>query len=216
VPADLVPLVFLPIAMGGLAPPDELVEQLLGPKPPDEPVALPPEPVLDESQLPPEDAPAKPGILPYDEELAYQWRWEQIDDEKWEAHKVEVDAENASRLAAYEQELAEYEGRHPLLEEAKRQHQAALKAWEQEVERIKAENSTLEQRRSEYGDQKERIVQDAYGLVGAFLGDMRQASLAGINGHPMFFSVQIIHKEDWSRLWKAWKAEQDRLKNLEI
>jgi len=216
VPADLLPMVFLPIALGGLAPPDELVEQLLGPKPPDEPERLPEAPVLDKSQLPSENPPEVPGILAYDEKMALEWRWAEVSDEDWAEHKAGIDEENARRQAAYTQEVAEYEARHPLLEKAKRDHQAAREAWEEEVARIEEGNATLKQRQQEYRDQQDSLSEGAYEEIGVFLGDMGQSSPAGINGHPMFFSVQIVHKEDWERIWKAWKAEHERLKNLDV
>ena len=39
---------------------------------------------------------------------------------------------------------------------------------------------------------------------------MKDAGPRGINGFPMFFSLSVLHKEDWERVKAAILREQER------
>jgi len=70
--------------------------------------------------------------------------------------------------------------------------------------------------RDEY-EARYREVFDGWAAdVGAIIGSMKDAMPRGINGYPMFGSVRLIHKDDWERIYAAFRREQDRAQSLVV
>ncbi len=54
---------------------------------------------------------------------------------------------------------------------------------------------------------------DQVGLIYEWL---EHAGTRGVNGHPMFFSMRLLNKEDWERLLPALLREEERRKNVTL
>ncbi len=220
VPEELMQLVFVPLAMGALSPPDELREKLVG---------HPPK-LLEDSDKPelPEEPeyPKKPGKprLPkkvkVDPQVQSDWEWDEITQEEYDAHLEEVVLTNEDRAKRYKIRLDAYPTK--------------LREWEEECERIRQEYDqacqAVQDELSRWAD-KAREAREAYDAwvekhdrifskwgseIGCLIAPMKNAFPRSINGHPMFHSFTIIHKDDWSRIHNACVRESERMENLEV
>lgn len=45
---------------------------------------------------------------------------------------------------------------------------------------------------------------------------LKEAGPLGVNGNPLFFSMRLMHKDDWERAVKAWEAETERRKHIAL
>jgi hypothetical protein len=52
--------------------------------------------------------------------------------------------------------------------------------------------------------------------IGRFWEYLSEAGPMAVNGQPIFFSVRIMHKDDWTKLVPAIQAEIERRKNIKV
>ena len=52
--------------------------------------------------------------------------------------------------------------------------------------------------------------------VGGLYARMSTAFPRSINGHPMFWEVGLVHRDDWARAWKAIHRERTRRTEMEV
>ncbi len=58
--------------------------------------------------------------------------------------------------------------------------------------------------------------QEFYEKIGLLWEHLSEAGPLSINRYPMFFSVRIMHKEDWERARGAINKELERRKNITL
>jgi len=227
VPESMVGIVFLPLSMGAMSLPEEILKELdllisrpgirpeliAKPHPPTE-VELPAKPT------PPEILTGDPAQLA-DLEMEINWHLNQ--------------QEFISRRDAYLENLARENT------QLEQQYQESVKAWELQCQEIRAKNSAqqdafeLEQQRvaelnSHFEDnlkewelhkaRRQEVERGAniqyFNQVGVISGRCADAFPTGINGLPMFHAIQFVHPEDWKRASAAIKRELERAKTLDV
>lgn len=221
VPPSLVGMVFMPVLLGALAPPDEVRDLVfggLGPKPKEPlPPEAPKKPKLPEA-LP---FPAEPTLVEVDPEMEFKERWSDISPDEMAAHRAEVAQKNAETQAKYEAELARVTKHNETLnrratrvcrEHAKKlkQHQAAYKNWET------TQLAEYHQKLAAWEALNEKLYTGWVQDIGCLIGDMKNTFPRSINGYPMFHAYYVVHKDDWKRIAAAVNRELDRAKNLEV
>jgi len=221
VPDNLKGMVFLPMAMGGLSPPKEVVERVMG-------SASPPETVEGDPPKPPypaypdrnPDPPDKPTRRLPDPALKAALEWEDIEPEEWEAHLVEVEEENNLRIMQWQDAHNEWMDLCDSISEKCRQLDEAyakeIAAWQEE---LKAHQDRDAERKLAYDTWVERHARifSRWGEdVGCLLGDMKNTFPRAINGFPMFHAFSIVHREDWHRIDAAAQRESERQSKIEV
>ena len=219
VPEELVLTVFMPLALGGLRPPPEIVEEHVGRRPEliDEEPPAPPEPL----ELPPEPAGSeKPEAVPYNEDLRSDVEWGDADEEEWLAHKAEVDLENERILDEYHQKLDSmqdvFERWEAECDAMSLAHQAAEGDFNRACDELEARKKVHEALDEEWCNKYQRIASRWTADVGVLIGDMAKAAPRSVNGYPIFFAFTVLHREDWERVHKAVMREVERRDSVEI
>ncbi len=220
---NIVGMVFMPLALGGLRPAEETVK--LGddiipdvgaePEIPDPP----PEPEYEEFPKAPElkltfASPEWIDLLKAD--IA----WEDADRSALDSYHDEVEAEN---------------------DRIRDKHEKAMEAWRTEAEEIHERNHVLTEAWQTACAEHETFVNDFdelcqqwaladarrgafwrgfYQQWGSNLGCIwehySQAGPRSINGCPIFLSMHVMHAEDMKRTSKAIQAEHERRQNITI
>ena len=214
-------IVFMPLAMGGLHPDDSLIERFLG-------SASAPERVEGDPEKPkhpgyPEtrpEAPEHPELVRPDPTILSDVEWGDREQEEWEEHFKQVELENRKLLLAWEEETRkwglateEVNEAHALVDAA---YEETLVGWREELvahaERTAWRDASIQEWQDLYG----RVFAGWASEVGVLLGDMRKAAPRSINGYPIFFGFEMIHREDWARMRKALVRECARSQTLEV
>ena len=224
VPSEMRHMVFLPMGMGALSPPSELMPLIPDPPKPQEypptPNAptMPPAPTaLDES--------TKPVEPPYPTEDMDAVRWGRKREE-------DVLGPYNERMAIYQTQLAQWEQEvkqtHAVaLEDHARQcaaletqHQDSLKAHARMCAQIKKSNeeqmAAYEAAKAAIKPMADAIVNEWASDLGTIYGRMEHALPRGINGYPMFMRITILHKDDWDIVRPAVNRELERRKNDDL
>lgn len=227
VPESMVGIVFLPISMGALNLPEGILAELdqIIPRPGAHPVLIAKPQPPTETELPAK--PVQPEVLTGDPDLLADLEMEI----NWHINQQEF----ISRRDAYLENLAK---ENALLEQ---QYQESLKVWAQLCQEIQAKNAALHdafgqetQRVDELNSPFESNFQDwelhtarrqevergahiqYFSLIGVISGRYADAFPTGINGLPMFHTIQFVHPEDWKRASAAIKRELERAKTLDV
>jgi hypothetical protein len=213
VPDSLLGVVFLPLMMGGLEPPPELVLAKVGERPPAPPEDPEPEP----EPLPPlPPAPEKPTAKKIPEEVLFNFRWDKISEEDFRKIEAEVERENAAALLAWEARHKTWKKAVGDRKKALREQEATLREWEQRGPEREAALREWEQREEEWREAAVKFRAEWLQEVGVLVGRLKDALPSGINGFPVFSRFQIIHREDWQRIRTALLREQERLNEFEV
>ena len=61
-----------------------------------------------------------------------------------------------------------------------------------------------------------KVQPDSLSQIGCIWEHMHKAAPRSINGKPIFFSLNLLHKDDWERAMVAIEREQERRKNIPL
>jgi len=216
-------LVFMPLVLGGLSVPDDVLELIRDKLPPD-PGEKPEEPEKPAAPTYPEKPvkPVKPAeIQPDPEKIALienKILWQEATAEARQEYLEEVSEMNQLQDQDYARELKE---------------------WRQECQKIAAASKVLDveaaERQKNYLEKVRnfKAIHDAwveadlkYSLVwkgviagytenvGIIWEDASQAGPRSINGYPIFFSMKLMSKSDWDRAKTAILKESKRRERM--
>ncbi len=222
VPNELIGLVFMPVALGALLPPDEAlpierpVPPVMGPIP-----DVPPDPVL-----PPRPVPrACPTEPPYPEEdlqkAAYGYLLEadvlRKYDSDMEAHRQAVREWDAYMLIEYEAALGNYR---QAVYDIRRQHDAAVQDARRQAAAVQAEYrqalTRYEEEEARYLELQQAASAEWIADVGVLYAYLHEASPRSINGSPIFMGFRILHREDWDIVRPAIDREINRRRDADV
>jgi hypothetical protein len=209
---DTLGMVFMPLMLGGLRPPDEDY-----PVAPVEPVH-PDEPVRPEqpADIPRPAATNQHGeLLSQIRDLEFKVSWDDAEQGELESLRVKLDADLEAGRVEYEQEMARWE--------------AAVLAQDTEFQELvdvfDAEELAYEEAIGVFD--AAMVVYDAEVVVHlqackdlheTFIADVgiiyeyyhKAPTNQGINGFPIFWSLQVMHKDDWEKVKPHITAELKR------
>jgi len=223
-PETDLPMVFMVIALGGLSVPDAMLPGVPHlPKKPREPVkdALPREPEKLEKPAEPE---YEEPDLKHIEDLEFKVRWNHLPTGAVDSYLQEVKDRNAKAKAEWEAEVAGLSGEHKKTrakwrrqcKNLKDKHQKALQEYAAEVEAWETENAEIIAAHKARKAVEEEVFKERAENIGIVWEYMKQANPMGINGMPTFFSMRIMHREDWDRCRKAINRQLEAQRDLEV
>ena len=212
----VVGVVFMPLAMGALSPPEvlERVPELVLPPQPKPP------PVFVEAVLPSPPPPPEPEVVPA--KLREDYEWSAIDKEDYDEAVAAINARNAAAHAEWERtlhaewerDLRETKARNAEGKRAHAQsmatHEAAVAVWTQECARLRTEHDT---RLGAEAGLRKRVTRWWARDLGVVYERLSQAGPRAINGYPMFMSLRLLHREDWKLAYDAYRKEVERRKS---
>jgi hypothetical protein len=217
---SMVGMVFLPVAMGAVAPPEELRVLLMGSASP--PETLDGDPPKPEFPGYPEvtDPPEKPVLAKLDPQMLRDLEWGDVDEEDVEEARVQIKAGNTRLIREWDEaSMAWHKAQSDRDLERVRidaEYDAAVGAWQADL--IDHAGQARERLRlhDEWVEKHDRIFSEWGADIGAVTGCMKDSFPRSINGYPMFHAVKIVHKDDWTRIEAAVLREQDRAKTIEV
>jgi hypothetical protein len=215
VPANLVSMVFMPIALGALAYP---VEEPELPKEPEKPVrgfTRPTRPEPDVEAVRPTLEAAVVEARKALQDTEFRARWGEAGDS--EVHAARASLEKAQEAlrdaltaavwaadAAHGVALTEYRANLAAHRVVMDEWRGAVKAWREECERLRSEREAWESGRNAYFDKLKAELGVIYGYTKDAIGQR------AINGFPMLASCGLLHREDWELVRNAIDRELDR------
>ena len=208
-------LVFLPIAMGGFAPPEELRLALMGSLgPPETLEGEPPKPEQPSYPPPVADPPPKPTLVRLDPEIERQFGWGDLDQEDLDAAKAKVEETNRQRIQEWDEAYFVWDksidDRSTEVTRIDTEHEQAVAEWEASLDAHEEVSAERQRLHDEWVEKHDRIFSEWGVNIGVVMGDMKDSFPRGINGYPMFHACQPIHKDDWERIQAAIVKEQAR------
>ena len=220
VPDHLVHMVFMPLALGGLAYP---VEEPALPVEPAKPVrgfARPKRPVPDVGAA---RGGLEAAVAEAREALAraeFRARWGEGEPREVEAARELLshaegalwfaeDTANRAADAAHEAALTEHRANLA-------QHRANLAEWRGRMKAWREECEALQPKRAEWEAGRDAYFDKLKSDLGVVYGYHRDAMGRAINGFPMLGSCSLLHREDWELVRKAIDRELDRQKEIEL
>ena len=221
IPTSTRSMCLLPVAMGALAPPEELQVALLGSsKPPQTLEGDPPAPVHPGHPEGAGEPPEKPVLSTVPEEALFEHRWGDLSEEELADAHEEVRTLNAARIKFWEDASNSW---HDALDEESRvrreidaAHEAAVTVWEASLPAHDDAVAARKKAHDDWVEKHDRIFAEWGANVGEIMGRMKDAFPRGVNGYPMFHAVTVIHKDDWARIETAIIREQARGQDIEV
>lgn len=214
-------LCMLPVGMGVLAPPSQLVEALLGSaEPPETLEGDPPKPVHPGYPAGAGDPPSKPVLGAVPTSLLNALEWGDVEEEEVEAAKVAVENENRRRITEWTeatwrwQEAIEEETRTRAVIDAA--HEKAVAEWQASLPGHEAAKIARQKAHDEWKARYNHTFREWLADLGEIMGRMKDSFPRGINGFPMFHTITLIHKDDWERIEAAIMREQERRSSLSV
>jgi hypothetical protein len=215
VPANIMGMVFMPLAMGALAYP---VEEPELPKEPEKPVrgfTRPTRPEPDVEAVRPTLEASVVEARKALQDTEFRARWGEAGDSEVQAARASLekaeealrDALTAAERAAdadHEVALTEYRSNLAAHRAAVAEWRAAVKAWREECEKLRPEREAWEAGRNAYFDKLKSELGVIYGYTKDAIGQR------AINGFPMLSSCALLHREDWELVRNAIDRELDR------
>jgi len=216
---SLVPMVFMPIAMGMLSYPVEKPEGTKKPAAPARPVR-PTKGVVDLGQ---EGQKLADEITQTEElitKVEFRARWGEASpdelsglrqlrdslaaelDRLSQAANLSVEEDHKAALANYLTDLKEYRS-------ARHAWRATVRTWEEGEEGLAKRVAVWEEGRKEWHDTLARDL----GVIYAYT---KGANPRSINGYPMFMECGLMHKLDWDLVRKAIDKELERQKDIDL
>ncbi len=221
VPANLVSMVFMPLALGALSYP---VEEPSLPAEPVKPVrgfSRPKRPEPDVEAVRPTLEAAVAEAREALRDAEFRARWDEAtpedvhaaraalgraEDVLWDVIMVAEKAADAAHevaLTEYRENLAEHRA-------VMSEWRDAVKAWRDECEKLRSEREAWEAGRTAYFDKLKADLGVIYGYHKDAIGQR------AINGFPMLASCGLLHREDWELVRNAIDRELDRQKEIEL
>ena len=221
VPESLTGIVFMPLAMGALQPPKEVLVEFLGSE--FRPEALkgePPKPEHPGYQDEAGEPPAKPVLAKLPSKIQSDLEWGYIPEEEREDILRELKEENQKRIRAWEEGTSHWmdllDSDRIRREEVDATHAEAIRAWEDSLSKHEEAVREREALKADWENKNRELITEWAQDIGVVMGNMKDTFPRGINGFPMFHAIQMIHKEDWVRIRSALIREQERAKEIEV
>jgi hypothetical protein len=214
-------LVFMPLAMGACRPDPATIEKIMGSVEPPETIEGDPEKPEHPGYPEPEaEAPKYPELVRPNFQIRSDVEWGDREPEEWAAHWAEVEAKNQVLLQKWEREVEKHQkvldGYREVQAAVDAEYEKVLEEWREELQQNADRNAERERVNQEWKDRYHRIFCRWGEDIGVFIGDMRKTFPRAINGYPMFFEFEIVHREDWARIYKALCREIERSKEIEV
>lgn len=223
---NVVGIVFMPLAFGALQPEEGTHiphKPRLSGNPPDEP---------DLEEMP--KRPSAPEPIPkyatieadpaHIEELEFKIRWYRSAPESVDRYRAEIAAHNEEMEAKWRADVAEQERKYAAVIEEWEEgcevltrrngklladHEAALKEWAEE-------NARTIKDIEEWEELRKRWITEYTAQIGVLWEWMSKAGPRAINGYPIFMSMRVMHRDDWSRAVGAIQREEKRREDIEV
>lgn len=220
VPDHLVHMVFMPLALGGLAYPVAEPEVPAEPAKPVRGFSRPKRPV-------PDVGAAREGLEAAVAEsrealdrAEFRARWgEDTPGEVEAAREALTRAEDALRDAEAAANRAADAAHEAALTEHRAnlaKHRLALSEWRGRMKAWREECEALQPKVAEWGAGRDAYFDKLKSDLGVIYGYRRDAMERGINGFPMLATCSLLHREDWELVRKAIDRELDRQKEIEL
>jgi hypothetical protein len=229
VPKDLLAIVFMPLALGALQPPEGT-----GPKRPVEPTP-PPEPdkpdypeqpmMMDE----PVPDPQIDVLVKRIQDIDFQIKWEEGDSETLSKEQGNLQKELDALNSAYALDRERWDNRLDLFQKDLGKHaracraldkkyQASLKAHQASLKAFEETTLAAYQKELETYQEERLLFFFSWGQdLGILYGKMSEAvGSRSINGFPFFGSVYMLHKDDWRRCKAAIDKELARRESFQV
>jgi hypothetical protein len=220
VPDNLISMVFVPLALGGLAYP---VDEPSLPAEPAKPVRDFTRPKRPEPDVGAAREGLKAAVAEAREALVraeFRARWGEVEPREVEAAREALtraedslrDAEvaaNRAADAAHSVALTEYRA-------ALAGHRAKLAEWRECHKAWRGECESLQSKRDEWEAGRDAYFDKLKSDLGVIYGYHRDAMGRAINGFPMLATCALLHREDWELVRKAIDRELDRQKEIEL
>lgn len=216
---SMVPMVFMPLLLGGFSYPVEKPQGTVKPDAPTRPVR----PTIGEVDV--GDAGQK---LTYEiastrdliTKVEFRVRWDEASPDElsglrsalerieaehtelWESARAKMEADHQTALANYHTDLKAYR-------RARHAWRALVATWEEGEEGLAKRVAVWEAGSKEWWATFERDL-------GVFYAYMKDSGPRSINGYPMFFSCGVLHKQDWELVHKAISKELERQKDIDL
>jgi hypothetical protein len=221
VPDNLISMVFMPIALGGLAYP---VDEPELPKEPAKPVRGFTRPKRPEPDVGAAREGLKAAVAEAREALAraeFRARWGEVEDSEVEAAREALtraedalrDAEAAANRAAdaaHEAALTEHRANLSRHRAKLAEWRGRMKVWREECDALQTKVKEWEAGRDAHFDKLKSDLGVVYGYYKDSMGGR------AINGFPMLASCALLHREDWALVRAAIGRELDRQKEIEL
>jgi hypothetical protein len=241
---DVINMVFMPAALGAFSTPEEFND--LMPEPPESPGDKPDTPVVTypeepestvvEPAYPVEPTPPEPKDVP--RHILDAVEWGEIDESEVVAYR---EGEGAFRDRLADWQVKTWQPWKDTCDGLRSKHEADLAAfkdehnqWEAECARLEAEHTEALAVRQDEIDawtvadrtyRRERAIHERHITrarsryfrdLGILWEWMHKAGPRSVNGYPIFFSLRIMHREDWNRALKAIIREEKRRESIEL
>jgi hypothetical protein len=231
VPSNLLTMVFMPLALGGLAVPSQIIPEF--PEPPEAPPEAPGAPDPDDLK-PVEFDKTKPDKLkkvdPDPETVAditSSIDYEMADEKAMAEYLGGIEKENLTLEAQYQVALKAWKGlkkAHTKAEKARIKaikDEYAKKVGEHE-EQIRDLCEDYDKQLEKYEEKLEKAEEDYHAILAHWLkgygfvyANLKDAGPRSINGYPMFWKMSIVHKEDMKPLMEGARRELQRRANVD-
>jgi hypothetical protein len=220
---DLLTIVFLPLALGGL-------EAVLGSPPPspEEPTApvVPTAPTAPTKGLPEEDPTLLPKLIAVRKEVAeleYQVGWGLTEEENYKAAMRKLRDLEAQGKDFFEKSQRDVEARWVQdqgdFAKATEAHREACRRYDED---LVVYGKAMEIHKKAQEAHAEAMKEWSRGAddIGVLYSYMKHASPRAINGYPIFSSMGVLHRKDWKKVATAiqreLEAEEKRSKELPL
>lgn len=215
----LTSMIFMPLLFGALSYPNsrpEVPEMPTAPLRPTRPVKVAVPVVERMAALMKELAEARQALVDVD----FKERWGEagpgeletakiaVNNVKDRISQVHVDAE-AEATENFRTSLRDYRMELVGYREARRSFRSAVRVVEETKRNLQAQIEAWETARDEHNNRADQEL-------GVIYAPMKDAAPRGINGYPIFFSCDFLHKEDWAIARKVIEREQARQKDLDL
>ncbi len=218
---DLIGMVFMPIPLGALRPPKEILIEVLGSEfPPEALEGEPPKPQHPGYQDKAGDPPPKPVLAKLPEKVRAGIEWGYIPEEEWGGLLAQVREENEKKIRDWEEasmrwmDLLDQDSKNR--KEVDALYERALKEWESSLAQHEEAVREREALKADWVEKSKALYAEWTQDIGVIMGNMKDTFPRSINGYPIFHSFNLIHKEDWVRIREAIAREQERAKEIEI
>ncbi len=211
----------LPVAMGAFAVPVEIREAVLGSaEPPDSLPEEPDKPVHPGYPDPVGDPPVKPVLAKVPDPVLSDYEYGDITEDEMAEVRAEIKAANDARirewhddLMAWQMALDEETRTRREIDEA---HNAAVEAWKASLPQHEEATAAREAAIKDWTARHDEAFAEWGHDIGEIMGRMKDTFPRSINGCPMFHTVTLIHKDDWSRIEAAIIREQERSADIVV
>jgi hypothetical protein len=217
-------VVFMPL-IGGLQPEEgvHVPKRPVCPEPPKPKphIEYPPEPEPEGKPNPPELREASDKRIT---ELEFRIRWGRVGDTAVDDYLAGIAEENEAAIAEFDRKMEAHQSEQSVHYDSWKVDCTAVDAQNAAIDAENAvahakwevENAKVIEQQQEWEDLCDRWRKEFTQQIGVLWEWMSKAGPRAINGYPTFFSVRLLHRDDWERARKAIIREQKRREDIEV